>query len=79
MSRRVLLYFLDELPEGVDPCGENGEFHTCVLAGPMFRHPVRAEAGTVVERDGFRFADLTWCKFCRIARIRQGGTLKRRG
>ncbi len=51
--------FLDELPEGVDPCGENGEFHTCVLAGPMFSHPVRAEAGQVVERDGFRFADLT--------------------
>lgn len=50
--------FLDELPEGVDPCGENGEFHTCVLAGPMFREPLRVTVGEVVERDGFCFADL---------------------
>jgi len=50
--------FLDELPVDVDPCGENGEFHTCVLAGPMFRQPVPAAAGAVVERDGFYFADL---------------------
>jgi diphthamide synthase (EF-2-diphthine--ammonia ligase) len=46
------------LPEGVDPCGENGEFHTCVLAGPMFREPVPVTLGEVVERDGFYFADL---------------------
>jgi len=50
--------FLDELPRGVDPCGENGEFHTCVLAGPMFREPLRAVVGEIVERDGFFFADL---------------------
>lgn len=50
--------FLDELPQGVDPCGENGEFHTCVLAGPMFHQPVQAAVGEVVERDGFCFADL---------------------
>lgn len=50
--------FLDELPAGVDPCGENGEFHTCVLAGPMFREPLCAAVGEVVERDGFCFADL---------------------
>ena len=50
--------FLDDLPQGVDPCGENGEFHTCVLAGPMFREPLRAAVGEVVERDGFYFADL---------------------
>ena len=50
--------FLDELPVGVDPCGENGEFHTCVLAGPMLRQPVPADVGQVVERDGFFFADL---------------------
>ena len=49
---------LDELPAGVDPCGENGEFHTCVLAGPMFRRSVAAVGGEVVERDGFVFADL---------------------
>lgn len=49
---------LDELPRGIDPCGENGEFHTCVLAGPMFSEPIPALVGEIVERDGFRFADL---------------------
>lgn len=50
--------FLDELPDGVDPCGENGEFHTCVLAGPMFQRPLHATVGAIIERDGFCFADL---------------------
>ena len=50
---------LDELPAGVDPCGERGEFHTCVTAGPMFDRPIRVVPGPVVERDGFVFADLT--------------------
>jgi uncharacterized protein (TIGR00290 family) len=50
--------FLDDLPEGVDPCGENGEFHTCVLAGPMFRERLHAAVGEIVERDGFYFADV---------------------
>ncbi len=50
--------FLRELPEGVDPCGERGEFHTCVYDGPMFRHPIPVESGEVVERDGFVFADI---------------------
>jgi uncharacterized protein (TIGR00290 family) len=49
---------LDELPAGVDPCGENGEFHTFASAGPMFRAPIAVAAGEVVERDGFVFADL---------------------
>jgi uncharacterized protein (TIGR00290 family) len=49
---------LNDLPDGVDRCGENGEFHTCVLAGPMFREPLPAAVGEVVERDGFYFADL---------------------
>lgn len=49
---------LDELPTGVDPCGEAGEFHTFVYDGPMFAHPVPVEAGEVVERDRFVFADL---------------------
>lgn len=49
---------LNDLPQDVDPCGENGEFHTCVLAGPMFRERLRAAVGEVVERDGFCFADL---------------------
>lgn len=47
-----------ELPSTADPCGENGEFHTCVLAGPMFAGRVAAKPGEVVERDGFVFADL---------------------
>lgn len=50
--------FLFDLPRGVDPCGENGEFHTCVTAGPMFAAPLRVAAGEIVERDGFVFADL---------------------
>jgi uncharacterized protein (TIGR00290 family) len=49
---------LRELPAGVDPCGENGEFHTFVSDGPMFRHPIAVRVGAVVERDGFVFADL---------------------
>ena len=50
--------FLRDLPEGVDPCGENGEFHSVVYAGPMFREPIPIESGEVVERDGFIFADV---------------------
>ncbi len=50
--------FLTALPEGVDPCGEKGEFHTFVSASPVFREPLRVEVGEVVERDGFVFADV---------------------
>jgi uncharacterized protein (TIGR00290 family) len=57
-GRRFDHAFINELPQGVDPCGENGEFHTCVLAGPMFREPIHAAVGEIVERDGFYFADL---------------------
>ena len=49
---------LSEFPPGTDPCGENGEFHTCVYAGPMFQHDLPVESGEVVTRDGFVFADL---------------------
>ena len=49
---------LGELPEEVDPCGENGEFHTVVSAGPMFNAAIPVEVGEVVERDGFVFADV---------------------
>lgn len=49
---------LDELPAGIDPCGENGEFHTCVTAGPMFSRAVAVTRGIVTERDGFAFTDL---------------------
>ena len=50
---------LAALPAGVDPCGENGEFHTFVSSAPMFSAPIAVTAGQVVERDGFIFADLT--------------------
>jgi uncharacterized protein (TIGR00290 family) len=49
--------FLADLPTGVDPCGENGEFHTFVYDGPMLHHPIPIQLGEVVERDGFVFAD----------------------
>jgi diphthamide synthase (EF-2-diphthine--ammonia ligase) len=49
---------LDDLPKNVDPCGENGEFHSFVYDGPMFRKPVAIRTGEIVERDGFVFADL---------------------
>ncbi len=51
--------FLGRLGADVDPCAERGEFHTCVTAGPMFRHALAVERGETVERDGFVFADLT--------------------
>ena len=50
--------FLAELPAEVDPCGENGEFHTFVTAGPMFAAPIAVTVGETVERDGFVFTDL---------------------
>jgi uncharacterized protein (TIGR00290 family) len=49
---------LAELPAGVDPCGENGEFHTFVHAGPIFDNPIPIELGEAVMRDGFAFQDI---------------------
>jgi uncharacterized protein (TIGR00290 family) len=49
---------LRDLPEGIDPCGERGEFHTFAYDGPMFRQPVPIRSGEIVTRDGFTFADL---------------------
>jgi diphthamide synthase (EF-2-diphthine--ammonia ligase) len=46
------------LPAGCDPCGENGEFHTFVSAGPMLARKIKVKVGKTVERDGFAFADL---------------------
>ena len=57
---------LDDLPAGVDACGENGEFHTCVQAGPMFSHAVAIERGETVLHDGrFAYTDF-------VLRTRQG-------
>jgi uncharacterized protein (TIGR00290 family) len=51
---------LAELPATVDPCGERGEFHTCVYAGPIFRQPLALQTGARVRRDGrFEYCDLT--------------------
>ena len=50
---------LAALPAGTDPCGERGEFHTCVLSGPMFSRRIEANPGEIVERGDFVFADLT--------------------
>jgi uncharacterized protein (TIGR00290 family) len=50
---------LADLPNAADPCGENGEFHTCVYDGPMFRHPIAVELGEIRNVDGFIYADLS--------------------
>jgi uncharacterized protein (TIGR00290 family) len=52
---------LADLPPSVDPCGENGEFHTFVYDGPMFRKPIAIESGDVHEINGFCYADLLPC------------------
>jgi len=52
------LAFLDDLPGSVDPCGENGEFHSFVYESPAFSRPIPIRSGEVVERDGFVFADV---------------------
>lgn len=52
-------FLLADLPSGVDPCGEHGEFHTCVSAGPMFAAPLDLQRGSTILRDGrFLYADL---------------------
>jgi uncharacterized protein (TIGR00290 family) len=57
-GRWYSLELLHELPAVVDPCGENGEFHTFVVDGPGFAYPLQVEIGETVERDGFIFTDV---------------------
>ena len=57
-GRKFDLRLLADLPDGVDPCGENGEFHSFVYAGPMFNSAINVIAGETVVRDKFAFADL---------------------
>lgn len=52
------LALLDSLPMSVDPCGENGEFHTFVYDAPVFSAPIPVRTGEIVEREGFVFADV---------------------
>jgi diphthamide synthase (EF-2-diphthine--ammonia ligase) len=49
---------LADLPDGIDPCGENGEFHTCVVAGPIYTHRLVVKIGERVERDGYGYCEL---------------------
>ncbi len=57
-GRRFDHALLEELPASADPCGEKGEFHSCVVAGPMLSRRIPVAVGEVVERVGFAFADL---------------------
>ncbi len=58
VGREYNASFLDGLPEGVDPCGEYGEFHSFAFAGPMFQNQIEVTVGETVHRDGFVFTDL---------------------
>ena len=58
VGRKFDAQLLADLPAGVDPCGENGEFHTCVVAGPMFSRRLAVETGERVTRDGYAYCDL---------------------
>jgi uncharacterized protein (TIGR00290 family) len=57
-GRKFDAQLLADLPDDVDPCGENGEFHTCVVAGPMFSRSLPVETGERVVRDGYSYCDL---------------------
>jgi uncharacterized protein (TIGR00290 family) len=57
-GRKFDAVLLADFPPGIDPCGENGEFHSCVVAGPMFSRRIEVSVGETVERDGFAYADL---------------------
>jgi len=57
-GRKFDAQLLADLPAGIDPCGENGEFHTCVVAGPMFAKRLAVTTGERVERDGYAYCDL---------------------
>lgn len=57
---------LADLPPSADPCGENGEFHTFVYDAPVFDRPINVEAGVVIERDGFVFADVVAMTLSRL-------------
>jgi uncharacterized protein (TIGR00290 family) len=60
-----------DFPASVDPCGENGEFHTFVYDGPMFSRPISIESGETVTRDGFVYADVLPAKGGADALVRQ--------
>lgn len=57
-GRKFDMQLLADLPDGIDPCGENGEFHTCVVAGPIFSRRLPVVTGERVARDGYAYCDL---------------------
>ncbi len=63
---------VDEFPSGIDPCGENGEFHTFVYDGPMFAHVIPVQNGEAVTRDGFVFMDVILRKPAEAAAAAEG-------
>jgi uncharacterized protein (TIGR00290 family) len=77
-GRELDAQFFRDLPPGVDPCGENGEFHTFVFDGPIFRHPIPIKTGEIVERDSFIYCDLfsseSQRSLCRSPVLCQGTT-----
>jgi diphthamide synthase (EF-2-diphthine--ammonia ligase) len=58
VGRELDLALLDDLPSGVDPCGENGEYHSFVFAGPIFRRPLEVDLEERVTRDNRHYIDL---------------------
>lgn len=69
-GRRFDAQLLKDLPQGVDPCGENGEFHTCVAGGPMFSRRLSVSVGERVERDGYAYCDFSLKSITAAARDR---------
>lgn len=68
-GRRFDAPFLADLPATVDQCGERGEFHTCVVAGPLFREPIAVERGEIVRRE----ARFEYCDLVPVAPVSPGG------
>lgn len=71
LGRRFDRTLLEELPPDVDPCGENGEFHTCVLDGPMFGEPLRARLAGTEETEDFAIGDLRLERQSAAARLEE--------
>jgi uncharacterized protein (TIGR00290 family) len=67
-GRKFDLQLLADLPDGVDPCGENGEFHTCVVAGPIFSRRLAVSTGERVDRDGYGYCDLVMMEDRRVGK-----------
>ena len=57
-GREYNISFLHDLPPDIDPCGENGEFHSFAFDGPMFQYPISLVTGETILRDGFCFTDI---------------------